>query len=69
MPKKLIDPDKAVHPLRLTMSDEDWDRLNRIFVDKSDEEMSDDEIAAYTDWLYDEIAVRKQTHYGITTLQ
>jgi hypothetical protein len=31
--------------------------------------MSNEEVEAYTDWLYDEIAVRKQTHYGITTLQ
>jgi hypothetical protein len=69
MSKKLIDPDLAVHPLRLTMTDEDWDRLNRIFTENSDEDMSNEEVEAYTDWLYDEIAVRKQTHYGITTLQ
>lgn len=69
MPKQLIDPEAAVHPLRLTMTDDDWDRLDRIFKDHSDETMSDEEIEAYMDWLYDEIAVRKQTHYGITTLQ
>lgn len=69
MPKQLIDPDEAVHPLRLTMTDDDWERLNRIFTNNSDESMTEDEIAAYMDWLYDEIAVRKQTHYGITTLQ
>ena len=69
MAKHLVDPDKAVHPLRLTMTDEDWDRLDRIFKEDSNESMSDDEIEAYMDWLYDEIAVRKQTHYGITTLQ
>lgn len=69
MAPKYVDPDLAVHPLRLTMSDEDWDRLDRIFTKDSDESMSDDEIEAYMDWLYDEIAVRKQTHFGVTTLQ
>lgn len=69
MAKTLIDPEAAVHPLRLTMTDLDWDRLNRIFTEKSDESMTNEEIEAYMDWLYDEIAVRKQTHYGITTLQ
>lgn len=69
MSKTLIDPDTAVHPLRLTMTDEDWDRLDRIFTEKSDESMTDEEVEAYLDWLYDEIAARKQTHYGITTLQ
>ena len=65
----MIDPNKAVHPLRLTMSDGDWDRLNRFFTKNSDEDVTDEEIEAYMDWLYDEIAGRKQTHYGITTLQ
>lgn len=69
MSKTLIDPDTAVHPLRLTMTDEDWDRLDRIFTEKSDEPMTNEEVEAYLDWLYDEIASRKQTHYGITTLQ
>ena len=69
MTKQLIDPDAAVHPLRLSMTDDDWNRLNRIFTEKSDESMTEEEIAAYMDWLYDEIASRKQTHYGITTLQ
>jgi len=69
MAKQLIDLESAVHPLRLTMSDDDWERLDRIFTHKSEEPMTNDEIEAYMDWLYDEIAVRKQTHYGITTLQ
>lgn len=69
MARTLIDPETAVHPLRLTMTDEDWDRLNRIFTEKSDEPITQDEIVAYMDWLHDEISIRKQTHYGITTLQ
>jgi hypothetical protein len=62
MTKQLIDPDAAVHPLRLSMTDDDWNRLNRIFTEKSDESMTEEEIAAYMDWLYDEIASLKQTH-------
>lgn len=69
MVKRLIDPENAIHPLRNSMTDEDWARLDRIFLEKSDEDMTEEEIQAYTDYLYDEIAVRKQTHYGITTLQ
>lgn len=69
MAKILIDPETAVHPLRLTMTDEDWARLNRIFTEKSDEPFAQDEIVAYMDWLHDKISVRKQTHHSITTLQ
>lgn len=65
----LIDPNEAIHPLRNTMSDEDWERLDRIFSENSDEECSLDELEAYQDWLYDEISSRIQTVPGTTVLQ
>ena len=65
-----IDPEvEGVHPLRLEMTDDDWDRLDRIIVEKSDEQASMEEIEAYMDYLYDLIASRKQTHYGTTVVQ
>lgn len=63
-----INPDEAVHPLRHTLTDEDWDRLDRI-VQGSDEQCTTEELDAYQDYLYDFIASRKQTHEGVTTLQ
>jgi hypothetical protein len=65
-----IDPEvEGVHPLRLELSDDDWDRLERVIVDKSDEQVSTEELEAYMDYLYDFIASKKQTHYGTTVLQ
>ena len=65
-----IDPEiEGVHPLRLELSDDDWDRLERVIVDKSDEQVSAEELEAYMDYLYDFIASKKQTHYGTTVLQ
>ena len=65
-----IDPEvEGVHPLRLELSDDDWDRLERVIVDKSDEQVSAEELEAYMDYLYDFIASKKQTHHGTTVLQ
>tara|TARA_R110000868_G_scaffold122173_1_gene323806 strand:- start:252 stop:464 length:213 start_codon:yes stop_codon:yes gene_type:complete len=65
----LIDPDEAIHPLRKEMSDEDWDRIERVIINKSSEQVSSEELEAYMDHLYDFIASKKQTHYGTTVLQ
>ena len=65
-----IDPEvEGVHPLRLELSDDDWDRLERVIVNKSKEHVSSEELEAYMDYLYDFIASKKQTHYGTTVLQ
>ena len=69
MTYKLIDPEEAIHPLREKMTDDDWDRLDRIIVSKEEEDCTLEELAAFTDYLYDRIAARKQTHYGTTVLQ
>jgi len=61
-------PNQAVHPLRLNLSEEDWSRLDRI-VQGSEEECTAEELEAYSDWLYDEIAAQLQTHEGVITLQ
>jgi len=66
----IIDPEvEGVHPMRLKMTDDDWARLDRVMVKETDEYVTTEELEAYADWLYDEIAARKQTHYGTTILQ
>jgi len=65
-----IDPEvEGVHPLRLELTDDDWDRIKRVIVDKSKEQVSTQELEAFNDYLYDFIASKKQTHYGTTVLQ
>lgn len=64
-----INPEKeGLHPHRHKMSDDDWDRLDRI-VQGSDEPCTTEELDAYQDYLYDAIANKLQTHYGSTVLQ
>jgi len=65
----LIDPDEAIHPLRNTLSDDDWARLDRIFAEKSEEDCTMEEIDAYLDWFYDNVAAKIQTVPGTTVLQ
>ena len=67
---KTIDPEtEGIHPLRHKLSDEDWDRIQRVIVDRSPETVSNQELEAFNDYLYDVIASKKQTHYGTTVLQ
>lgn len=67
---KLIDPEtEGMHPLRHELSDEDWDRIERVIVDRSKEPITTQELEAFNDYLYDVIASKKQTHYGTTVLQ
>lgn len=65
----LIDPDEAIHPVRNTLTDEDWDRMDRILLENSDEDCTLEEMEAYSDWLYDEMATKLQTVPGTTVLQ
>lgn len=63
-----VDPESAVHPLRLELSDDELgDIANGIANDE--DWMSLDEIEAVADLLYDHIAAAKQTHQGVVTLQ
>lgn len=67
---RYVDPNtEGVHPLRHSLTDEDWERLNRIVLENSKETCTLEEIDAFGDWLYDEVAAELQTHEGVTTLQ
>ena len=42
-----IDPEvEGVHPLRLELTDDDWDRIERVIVEKSKEQVSTQELEA-----------------------
>lgn len=69
MTYKIINPAKAVHPYRKKMTEKDWDRLNRVIVEHSNEDYTTDEIEAYSDYIYDIVVSKKKTHYGTTVLQ
>lgn len=64
-----VDPEQAVHPLRLTLENKDLERLNRIVFESSDEPCTDTELAALEDLVYDAVAAKLQTHPGTTVLQ
>jgi|TARA_B110000977_G_C10846901_1_gene404257 hypothetical protein len=67
---KTIDPDvEGMHPLRHTLGCEDWDRIERVIQEDSDEHVTPEELLAYEDWMYDAIAMKLQTVDGTTTLQ
>jgi hypothetical protein len=68
MSVRYINPDEAIHPLRLDLTEDDWERLDRIVLG-GEESCTAEELNAYQDWLYDEIASKLQTHEGVTTLQ
>lgn len=65
----LVDPEQAIHPLRNELTDDDWDRLERVILHNSKEDVTSEELEAYSDYLYDLVASKKQTHYGTTVLQ
>jgi hypothetical protein len=64
-----VDPKKAVHPLRNTLTEEDWQRIQDAIENDKVEAASWEELEAVNDILYDTIAGEKQTHLGVTTLQ
>lgn len=66
---RYIDPDtEGVHPLRLTMSDDDLAEVLQ-GIENGDNWMSLDELDAALDYLHDFIVAKKQTVEGVTTLQ
>jgi hypothetical protein len=70
MALKYIDPDtQGIHPYREVMTDEQWDRMDRIIIEKSDEEASLEELEAYHDYCFDCISLTLQTTLGVLTLQ
>lgn len=65
MAPKYIDPeDQGIHPLRHELENDDWARLDH-FMDTGQGEVTSDELEAYNDWLFDELAGRLQTHLGV----
>lgn len=66
---RFIDPEvDGIHPLRHELSVEDWDRLDD-FVAHGKGNATLEEIEAYADWLFDEMAANLQTHEGVVSLQ
>jgi hypothetical protein len=69
MAVKYIDPAKeGIHPLRLTLSQEEMGEILQGIIENKDW-MSLDEIEAAQDYLFDHIAADRQTHLGETALQ
>jgi len=66
---KQVNPALMVHPLRLELDDDHFayilERLERD--DLAD--VTTEEIYATEDYLYDLLAQKLQTHWGVTTLQ
>lgn len=58
------------HPRLSQMTEKDYERVEAVLSGNLDYKwISDDEIEAYQDLLYDYIAAEKQTHLGSTVLQ
>lgn len=58
------------HPLRKTLTTEDWQRIQRVLDrDLDDSHATIEEISAAHDVFYDAIAADAQTHTGSWTLQ
>lgn len=66
---KYVDPETAVHPYRQYMGEEDWARVERAIESGDVSNLTDIEIAAMADAVYDTVAAKIQTHEGVTTLQ
>jgi hypothetical protein len=56
------------HPLRDTLTDQDWQRIQGA-INREHDEVTIEEIAAAQDVFYDAIAGAQQTHLGSLTLQ
>jgi hypothetical protein len=58
------------HPHREHLTDDDWERLDCVFRDKDESvNITSEEIAAYEDWVFDEITSRLQTAIPSMVLQ
>lgn len=69
MSLKHVDPNLAVHPLRHTLSEVDWERIQKAMEDENVNNITDEELDAVNDILYDAIVAKLQTHEGVRTLQ
>lgn len=66
---KYVDPKLAVHPLRKNLTQEDWARIQTAMEHEDVDSITDEELDAAHDVLYDAIVAKMQTHEGVTTLQ
>ena len=57
------------HPLRDTLTKEDLERIQTALDNEDVHNVTDEELDAVNDILYDAIAGQKQTHLGSLTLQ
>lgn len=66
---KYLDPEQMIHPLRLEIDDSRFEEI-LARIDSNDlDDVTTEEIHATEDYLYDLLASKLQTHYGVTTLQ
>lgn len=66
---RYVDPEKTVHPLRHTLKPQDWDRIQTAMEHEDVKAVTDEELDAVNDVLYDAIVAKLQTVVGVTTLQ
>jgi len=64
-----VDPKKARHPLRNTLTQEDWQRIQTAMQTDDVNAITDEELDAAHDVLYDAIVHKLQTHFGTTVIQ
>ena len=57
------------HPLRDTLAKEDLERIHTALETEDVDNVTNEELDAVNDILYDVIAGEQQTHLGVTTLQ
>ena len=57
------------HPLRNTLTKEDLERIHTALETEDVDNVTNEELDAVNDILYDVIAGEQQTHSGVTTLQ
>lgn len=64
-----VNPKKAIHPLRNKLTEADWTRIQNAMETEDVNAITDEELDAAHDVLYDAIVAKMQTHHGVTTLQ
>ena len=66
---QVVNPKQVIHPLRKKLTDADWTRIQTAMEQDDVDSVTDEELDAAHDVLYDAIAAKLQTHEGITVLQ
>jgi len=66
---KQVDPEMMVHPLRLELNDDHFAGIVQRIESNDLDDVTTEEILATEDFLYDLLASKLQTHWGVTTLQ